>query len=167
MAFRNRTYISSYGRRYRRGGGPGGGRGHWGNIPDNSMPFDQANQPLQELPQYMSKGQTIESLKQRFEILKKQLDTILMRINELSDEKGRMTKTQANLKAFINENKCTGCRNCMEVCPYGAIIIHGKASVDSSTCTGCGLCISQCPRNAITLKPVPYISSPVLISQDR
>jgi NAD-dependent dihydropyrimidine dehydrogenase PreA subunit len=155
MIFRNRTRIANYTRRYRKGGSPGGGGGHWGNIPNNSKLFDQPNQPLQELPQHISKGQAIESLKQRSEILKKQLDTILTRINELRDEKGRRTKTHVNLKAFINENRCTGCGNCIEVCPYGAIIIHGKASVDSSTCTGCGLCISQCPRNAITLKPVP------------
>ena len=155
MIFRNRTHISNYTRRYRRVGGPGGGRGHWGNIPNNSIPFDQANQPLQELSQHLPNCQTIESLKQQSEILKKQLDTILVRINELSDEKGRRTKTRSNLKAFINKNKCTGCGNCIEMCPYGAIIIHGKALVDPSTCTGCGLCISQCPRNAITLKPEP------------
>ncbi len=46
---------------------------------------------------------------------------------------------------------CTGCGQCTDVCPVGAISLqHGRASVASS-CKGCGRCAALCPSGAISL----------------
>jgi len=152
MAFRNKKNISNYGGGVGRGSGFGR-RGGSGNFsPNNSMSFDQMK-PLQELPQHMTKEQKIENLRQRSELLKNQLDSLLVHINELSDEKYQKTTSRPYIKAVINEYRCIGCGNCQKVCPQGAItVMNSKAVVDPSICTGCGVCIVQCPRNAISLR---------------
>jgi len=51
----------------------------------------------------------------------------------------------------IDKNLCTGCSNCVNVCPFGAIsIVDNKAVVDSSQCRLCGVCINACPVQAIS-----------------
>jgi len=50
----------------------------------------------------------------------------------------------------IDENKCTGCGVCSEVCQYNAIIIlKDRPMVFPSLCHGCGSCALNCPDNAI------------------
>jgi len=51
----------------------------------------------------------------------------------------------------IDEEKCTGCGDCIPECPEGAIqIIDGKARLISDLfCDGLGACIGSCPVNAI------------------
>ncbi len=49
----------------------------------------------------------------------------------------------------VDENKCTGCGICIDVCPVGAITVDDVAKIDSETCTGCCACINECPNNAI------------------
>ncbi|MCK4807879.1 MAG: 4Fe-4S binding protein, partial [Candidatus Aegiribacteria sp.] len=44
----------------------------------------------------------------------------------------------------------TGCGECVEVCPYGAIeVIDGDAVIDPSLCHFCYRCVEQCPEGAI------------------
>lgn len=51
---------------------------------------------------------------------------------------------------FVNTDDCTGCGQCVEVCPYGAIeVIDGDAVIDPSLCHFCYRCIEQCPEGAI------------------
>lgn len=52
----------------------------------------------------------------------------------------------------IDENKCTGCGNCIPNCPEGALqVIDGKARLISDLfCDGLGACIGTCPEGAIT-----------------
>ena len=47
----------------------------------------------------------------------------------------------------IDENKCTGCGQCIPDCPEGALqIIDGKARLVSDLfCDGLGACIGTCP----------------------
>jgi len=51
----------------------------------------------------------------------------------------------------IDEEKCTGCGVCVEICPVSALSMqHEKAVVDADTCIDCGACIPECPVDAIT-----------------
>lgn len=49
----------------------------------------------------------------------------------------------------LNEEKCTGCTNCIKRCPTEAIRIRGgKAVISSERCIDCGECIRICPHHA-------------------
>lgn len=54
----------------------------------------------------------------------------------------------------IDEEKCTGCGECVPNCPEGAIqIIDGKARLVSDlSCDGLGACIGHCPEDAISIE---------------
>ena len=50
----------------------------------------------------------------------------------------------------IDENKCTYCGKCTEVCAYHAIAIFAQqVLVFPNLCHGCGACIHLCPEKAI------------------
>ena len=53
----------------------------------------------------------------------------------------------------IDENKCTGCGQCIPDCPEGALqLIEGKARLVSDLfCDGLGACIGTCPEGAISV----------------
>ncbi|MGC8948485.1 MAG: 4Fe-4S binding protein [Thermoprotei archaeon] len=58
------------------------------------------------------------------------------------------------LVAKVNEDKCSGCKVCVGVCPYGAISmidVNGRsiAHVESALCMGCGTCSAACPSGAM------------------
>lgn len=50
--------------------------------------------------------------------------------------------------AVIDENKCTKCSLCGELCRFDAINEH---TVNSTSCEGCGFCFHICPENAIIM----------------
>jgi NAD-dependent dihydropyrimidine dehydrogenase PreA subunit len=54
----------------------------------------------------------------------------------------------------IDEDKCTGCEECIPNCPEGALqIIDGKARLVSDlSCDGLGACIGHCPEGAISIE---------------
>jgi len=55
--------------------------------------------------------------------------------------------------ATINEELCSGCRICNNLCPYNAIEYDaekGVSRVIPSMCKGCGTCVAACPAGAIT-----------------
>ena len=53
--------------------------------------------------------------------------------------------------AYINQDLCTQCGKCQEVCRFNAIpITDGEYTVDSLGCEGCGYCARVCPVDAIT-----------------
>ncbi len=51
--------------------------------------------------------------------------------------------------AFIDEEKCTECGLCQEICRFGAI---KDFEVDPISCEGCGFCYHVCPVDAIAMK---------------
>jgi len=55
----------------------------------------------------------------------------------------------------ISETFCTGCKTCISVCPYSAIIFDDfrKISVvNEALCHGCGVCAAACPSGAAMVK---------------
>lgn len=59
------------------------------------------------------------------------------------------------LIAMVDEDACTGCGICVEVCPYEARSLNERrriAEVNDALCAGCGGCIAACPSNASTHK---------------
>ena len=51
--------------------------------------------------------------------------------------------------AFIDQEKCTECGLCQELCRFGAI---NDLKVDPVSCEGCGFCHQVCPVDAVTMK---------------
>jgi indolepyruvate ferredoxin oxidoreductase alpha subunit len=53
----------------------------------------------------------------------------------------------------VNQEKCTGCKRCINVsgCPAIETLVE-KARIVEELCTGCGICSWLCPENAITEK---------------
>ena len=62
---------------------------------------------------------------------------------------------RAEYVAEVDRDACVGCRACMRVCQFGAILYsaaEGKAGIDPRRCFGCGICRSACEKEAITLR---------------
>ncbi|MBN2494066.1 MAG: CoB--CoM heterodisulfide reductase iron-sulfur subunit A family protein [Deltaproteobacteria bacterium] len=57
-----------------------------------------------------------------------------------------------SIAARVREEVCSGCRTCLDVCPYDAVRFDeeaGRASIDETMCRGCGTCVASCPSAAI------------------
>jgi NAD-dependent dihydropyrimidine dehydrogenase PreA subunit len=67
-------------------------------------------------------------------------------------EYGIPTLASSGYVARVDEESCTTCANCQEVCPFGGIHVEEIAVVNWENCMGCGACISQCPGEAISLE---------------
>jgi heterodisulfide reductase subunit A len=55
--------------------------------------------------------------------------------------------------ASIDEEACSGCRICNNLCPFNAIEYDEQKSVSrvvTALCKGCGTCVAACPAGAIT-----------------
>ncbi|MCJ7584260.1 MAG: CoB--CoM heterodisulfide reductase iron-sulfur subunit A family protein [Anaerolineales bacterium] len=57
------------------------------------------------------------------------------------------------VRATINEEQCSGCRICNDLCPFNAILFHEDtmvSEVNPALCQGCGTCVAACPAGAIS-----------------
>jgi Pyruvate/2-oxoacid:ferredoxin oxidoreductase delta subunit len=62
---------------------------------------------------------------------------------------------RAEYVAEIHPELCSGCRNCMRVCQFGALAYSAgtkTAFIDQRYCYGCGICRSVCAKEAISLR---------------
>jgi heterodisulfide reductase subunit A len=53
--------------------------------------------------------------------------------------------------SHIQPELCSGCRGCIDVCPFGAITFNEErkvAEVNPALCKGCGACAAACPSEA-------------------
>lgn len=57
-------------------------------------------------------------------------------------------------KIRINDDKCTQCQQCVEVCPTDAMkdILNKRRKYFQPDCWSCGKCIEQCPTRALEYK---------------
>lgn len=54
--------------------------------------------------------------------------------------------------AYIEEADCSGCKSCLPLCPYTAILFDqekDKAYINATLCKGCGTCVAACPSGSI------------------
>ncbi|MBN1380776.1 MAG: 4Fe-4S binding protein [Deltaproteobacteria bacterium] len=59
----------------------------------------------------------------------------------------------SNYEAVIEEDTCTGCGICVDMCQMNAINIDtGMAQIDLNRCIGCGVCVYHCDQEAVTLQ---------------
>ncbi len=53
----------------------------------------------------------------------------------------------------VDQEKCTGCGTCRDVCPVEAIELNDeKAKVNEEDCVNCGSCVEECPEGALSLE---------------
>jgi len=57
----------------------------------------------------------------------------------------------------IDNEKCTGCGRCVELCKFNALSISGgKAVIDKDLCGNCGWCVRGCPHEAALEDKIGY-----------
>ncbi len=70
-----------------------------------------------------------------------------------------LTKTGVKIQSLSqdvvrNEERCTHCGNCINVCPAGAFTLAPgtrRVLFQNTKCIACGLCIKTCPPRAMEL----------------
>lgn len=66
---------------------------------------------------------------------------------------GKSEDFYSGVIAKIDQDKCTGCGECADVCRFNAIpVIDGQYTVKPLNCEGCGYCARICPTDAITME---------------
>ncbi len=76
---------------------------------------------------------------------------------QLPDELGNSIYPMIGVEIDYNEDLCTGCGNCREVCFILAIeILEDKADIDMEKCRICGRCAEICSKRAIKIRMDDY-----------
>jgi len=56
------------------------------------------------------------------------------------------------MEITLNLKKCTGCGDCVAICPVKAIeIVNEKAVIDTERCILCTSCVAECKEEAIRI----------------
>ncbi|MFB6089210.1 MAG: P-loop NTPase [Candidatus Aenigmatarchaeota archaeon] len=72
-------------------------------------------------------------------------------------EKEQSREIASSEKAFFDEEKCTSCGKCKDICAFGAIEWDEKRQmpeVNKYLCEGCGTCKLVCPEGAFRIEKV-------------
>ncbi len=52
----------------------------------------------------------------------------------------------------VDEDLCSGCRDCEDSCSFSALTVDYVAQVDATRCAGCGVCNLACSQGALSLR---------------
>jgi heterodisulfide reductase subunit A len=83
-------------------------------------------------------------------------DTVAQAKAAASSASVLMAKGEIEIEPFnavIIDHKCSGCKCCLSLCPFGAIEFNKFKKVvviNPALCKGCGTCVAACPSEAIT-----------------
>jgi electron transfer flavoprotein alpha subunit/NAD-dependent dihydropyrimidine dehydrogenase PreA subunit len=64
----------------------------------------------------------------------------------------RRTVARKDTMLKVDTKKCTGCKICEKICPFGAIVVVDMVAQVQANCTLCGACVSRCPAEALTIE---------------
>lgn len=67
----------------------------------------------------------------------------------------RGTVTVEAITATVNKDQCSGCKICIDICPYSAIEFDEESktiNINDVLCQGCGSCVASCPSGALDAK---------------
>jgi NAD-dependent dihydropyrimidine dehydrogenase PreA subunit len=56
-------------------------------------------------------------------------------------------------KVEVDKEKCTGCEDCISICPVDVFEMENEKSVpvNEEECIGCESCVEACEQEAITI----------------
>ncbi|HHW09934.1 MAG TPA: electron transfer flavoprotein subunit alpha [Firmicutes bacterium] len=66
----------------------------------------------------------------------------------------------------VDRQLCTLCGNCVEACPFGAIVIEDEKVNFTDDCRLCGACVDACPEGAISLVEEILAPAPATAEQN-
>ncbi len=60
----------------------------------------------------------------------------------------------SNSSIVVDEEKCTGCGNCVQACPCACLEVVGKKArmVEGVACMSCSACVAHCEKGAVTMR---------------
>jgi len=109
--------------------------------------------------------------KSRVRIVRSEIDGIIYTIPTLCQQCetpmcmemcpiGAISRNTDTGALIVDEDRCIGCRRCVNACPYGAIMVDPDTQV-ASKCTMCDgepKCVEFCPKDALEYVRVDKIS---------
>jgi heterodisulfide reductase subunit A-like polyferredoxin len=87
-----------------------------------------------------------------------------LKINKRIREAAGVQLTETtNFLARVDEDTCTGCGDCVDLCSLEAMELSGDTvSINEAFCVGCGACVSTCPTESLSLVRVSRKKPPEL-----